>query len=129
MTNSLISLLKAEKFLRKGHKSFLLYMISENEEKKIKDVPVVAEFKDVFLEDLPGLPPPRQVKFRIDLQPETTPIAKAPYRLAPSEMQELMEQIQDLLEKGLIRPNSPPWGAPMLFMKRKDGSMRMCIDY
>jgi hypothetical protein len=98
-TNSLISMMKAEKCLRKGHESFLLYVIIENEEKKIKDVPVVAEFEDVFLEDLPGLPPPRQVKFRIDLQPGTTPTAKAPYQLASSEMQELMRKSKSYWRK------------------------------
>jgi hypothetical protein len=128
-TNSLISMMNAKKCLRKGHESFLLYVISEKEEKKIRDVPVVAEFEDVFPDDLPGLPPPKQVKFRIDLQPGTTPIAKAPYRLAPSEMQDLMKQIQELLEKRLIRLSSSQCGAPVLFVKKKDGSMRMCIDY
>jgi hypothetical protein len=127
-TNSLISMMKSQKCLRKGHKIFLLYVI-ENEEKNIKDVLVVANFEDVFPEDLPGLPPPRQVESGVDLLPGTTPIAKAPYHLAPSEMQELMKKILELLEKGLIRPSSSPWGAPMLFFKKKDGSMRMCIEY
>jgi hypothetical protein len=68
-------------------------VISDKEEKKVQDIRVIAEFEDVFPEELPGLPPPRQVEFRIDLQPGTTPIAKASYRLAPSEMQELMKQI------------------------------------
>ncbi|GJW41652.1 putative reverse transcriptase domain-containing protein [Tanacetum coccineum] len=76
-----------------------------------------------------GLPPPRQVEFRIDLVPGATPVARAPYRLAPSEMKELSVQLQELLEKGFIRPSSSPWGAPVLFVKKKDGSFRMCIDY
>ncbi|KAD7479048.1 hypothetical protein E3N88_02184 [Mikania micrantha] len=97
--------------------------------KRIENVPIVNEYSDVFPEELPGLPPDRQVEFRIDLLPGTAPIARAPYRLAPSEMQELMKQLQELLEKGLIRPSSSPWGAPVLFVKKKDGSMRMCIDY
>ncbi|GKC36900.1 hypothetical protein Tco_1049284 [Tanacetum coccineum] len=83
----------------------------------------------VFLDELPGLPPPRQVEFRIDLIPGAAPVARAPYRLAPSEMKELSKQLQELSEKGFIRPNSSPWGAPVLFVKKKDGSFRMCIDY
>ncbi|GJV06574.1 putative reverse transcriptase domain-containing protein [Tanacetum coccineum] len=80
------------------------------------------------LEDLPGLPPPRQVEFHIDLIP-VCPVRVAPYHLAPSEMKELSKQLQELLEKGFIRPSSSPWGAPVLFVKKKDGSFRMCIDY
>ncbi|GJT89418.1 putative reverse transcriptase domain-containing protein [Tanacetum coccineum] len=83
----------------------------------------------VFPEDLPGLPPTRQVKFRIDLVPGAAPVARAPYRLAPSEMKELSEQLKELSDKGFIRPSSSPWGAPVLFVKKKDGSFRMCIDY
>ncbi|GJR28697.1 putative reverse transcriptase domain-containing protein [Tanacetum coccineum] len=79
--------------------------------------------------DLPGIPPTRQVEFRIDLVPGATPVARAPYRLAPSEMKELAEQLQELTDKGFIRPSSSPWGAPVLFVKKKDGSFRMCIDY
>ncbi|GJS73830.1 putative reverse transcriptase domain-containing protein, partial [Tanacetum coccineum] len=83
----------------------------------------------VFPEDLPGLPPTRQVEFQIDLVPGAAPVARAPYRLAPSEMKELSEQLKELSDKGFIRPSSSPWGAPVLFVKKKDGSFRMCIDY
>ncbi|KAI3813958.1 hypothetical protein L1987_18694 [Smallanthus sonchifolius] len=100
-----------------------------SKEKKIDDIPVVREFLEVFPEDLPGLPPHRQVEFQIDLAPGAAPIARAPYRLAPSELQELSTQLQDLLDKGFIRPSSSPWGAPVLFIKKKDGTFRMCIDY
>ncbi|GJW15136.1 putative reverse transcriptase domain-containing protein [Tanacetum coccineum] len=86
-------------------------------------------FIDVFLEDLSGVPPQRQVEFRIDLIPGATPVAKSPYRLVPLKMQELSEQLQELQDKGFIRPSHSPWGAPVLFVKKKDGSMRMCIDY
>ncbi|GJR11535.1 putative reverse transcriptase domain-containing protein [Tanacetum coccineum] len=85
--------------------------------------------KGLFPEDLPGLPPTRQVEFRIDLVPGAAPVARAPYRLAPSEMKELSEQLKELSDKGFIRPSSSPWGAPVLFVKKKDGSFRMCIDY
>nr|GEV21433.1 putative reverse transcriptase domain-containing protein [Tanacetum cinerariifolium] len=83
----------------------------------------------VFPDELPGLPPPRQVEFRIDLILGAAPVARAPYRLAPSEMKELSEQLRELSEKGFIRPSSSSWGAPVLFVKKKDGSFRMCIDY
>ncbi|GJV00493.1 putative reverse transcriptase domain-containing protein [Tanacetum coccineum] len=86
-------------------------------------------FPEVFPEDLPGLPPARPVEFQIDLIPGAAPVARAPYRLAPSEMKELSEQLQELSDKGFIRPSSSPWGAPVLFVKKKDGSFRMCIDY
>ncbi|GJW59248.1 putative reverse transcriptase domain-containing protein [Tanacetum coccineum] len=97
--------------------------------KQIKDVPIVRDFPEVFPEDLPGLPPARPVEFQIDLIPGAAPVARAPYRLAPSEMKELSEQLQELSDKGFIRPSSSPWGAPVLFVKKKDGSFRMCIDY
>ncbi|GJT00636.1 putative reverse transcriptase domain-containing protein [Tanacetum coccineum] len=101
----------------------------KSKEKRLEDVPVVQEFPEVFPEDLPGIPPTQQVEFRIDLVPGATPVARAPYRLAPSEMKELAEQLQELTDKGFIRPSSSPWGAPVLFVKKKDGSFRMCIDY
>nr|GEW98112.1 putative reverse transcriptase domain-containing protein [Tanacetum cinerariifolium] len=82
-----------------------------------------------FPDDLPGSPPPRQVEFRIDLVPDAAPVAHAPYWLAPSEMKELAKQLQEFSEKGFIRPSSSPWAAPVLFLKKKDGSFRMCIDY
>ncbi|KAD6455071.1 hypothetical protein E3N88_09777 [Mikania micrantha] len=89
----------------------------------------VREFPKVFPEDINGLPPKRQVEFRIDLVPGATPVAKAPYRLAPTELQELASQLQELSDKGFIHPSSSPWGAPVLFVKKKYGSFRMCIDY
>ncbi|GJU44903.1 putative reverse transcriptase domain-containing protein [Tanacetum coccineum] len=104
-------------------------MNAKMDEPRISDIPVVRDFTDVFPEDLLGLPPQRQVEFRIDLVPGATPVAKSPYRLAPSEMQELSGQLQELQDKGFIRPSHSPWGAPVLFMKKKDGSFRMCIDY
>ncbi|GJT43704.1 putative reverse transcriptase domain-containing protein [Tanacetum coccineum] len=97
--------------------------------RRLEDVPIVQDFPEVFPEDLPGLPPTRQVEFQIDLVPGAAPIARAPYRLAPSEMKELSEQLKELSDKGFIRPSSSPWGAPVLFVKKKDGSFRMCIDY
>ncbi|KAI3727551.1 hypothetical protein L6452_16167 [Arctium lappa] len=128
--NPIITCLKARKFLAKGYPSYLAYVVDAKKEyKSVEDVEVVQDFPDVFPEDLPGLPPERQVEFQIDLTPGAAPIARAPYRLAPAEMKEMMAQLQELLEKGFIRPSSSPWGAPVLFVKKKDGSMRMCIDY
>ncbi|GKE85145.1 hypothetical protein Tco_1558887 [Tanacetum coccineum] len=98
-------------------------------EKRLEDVPTVRDFLEVFPEDLPGLPPTRQLKFQIDLVPSAAPVTRAPYRLAPSELQELSTELQELSDKGFIRPSSSPWGAPVLFVKKKDGSFRMCIDY
>ncbi|KAI3672432.1 hypothetical protein L6452_38520 [Arctium lappa] len=126
----LITALKANRCLRKGCVAYLAYAIDAKLEKKVvQDVPVVRDYPGVFPEELPGVPSERQVEFRIDLVPGAAPIARAPYRLAPTEMQELMKQLQELLEKGFIRPSSSPWGAPILFVKKKDGTMRMCIDY
>ncbi|KAL4585882.1 hypothetical protein LXL04_010509 [Taraxacum kok-saghyz] len=106
-----------------------LAMVSCYSAVALVDVPVVSEFSDIFPDDLPGLPPIRQVEFRIDLVPGASPVAKSPYRLAPPEMKELHDQLQELRDKGFIRPSFSPWGAPILFVKKKDGSQRMCIDY
>ena len=126
----LCSLIKAMKYMTHGGQSFLAYVVdSDKSVTRIEDIPIVKEFQDVFPEDLPGVPPEREVEFWIDLVPGAKPNAKAPYRLAPSELQELMAQLQDLLDKGFIRPSASPWGAPILFVKKKDGSLRMCIDY
>ncbi|GKB43941.1 hypothetical protein Tco_0888883 [Tanacetum coccineum] len=98
-------------------------------EPTLSDIPIIRDFEDVFLDDLSGLLPQRQVVFRIDLIPGATPVAKLPYRLVPSEMQELSKQLQELQDEGFIRPSHSPWGAPVLFVKKKNGSFRMCIDY
>ncbi|GJZ94395.1 putative reverse transcriptase domain-containing protein [Tanacetum coccineum] len=97
----------------------------KSEGKRLEDVPIVKDFP----EDLLGIPPARQVEFQIYLVLGATPVARAPYRLAPSEMKELAEQLQELSEKGFIRPSFSPWGALVLFVKKKYGSFRMCIDY
>ncbi|KAJ0937111.1 putative nucleotidyltransferase, Ribonuclease H [Helianthus annuus] len=124
------SMLEARKLMKHGCKAFMVYASETKKELlKIGDVPVVRDYEDVFPEELPGIPPEREVEFGIELIPGAKPVAKAPYRLAPSELQELMSQIQEFLDKGFIRPSVSPWGAPVLFVKKKDGSMRMCIDY
>ncbi|GKE53884.1 putative reverse transcriptase domain-containing protein [Tanacetum coccineum] len=131
---NMISCTKTHKYLLKGHNVFLAHVTTKetedkSREKRLEDVPIVQEFPEVFPEDFPGLPPIRQVEFQIDLMPGAAPIARAPYRLAPYEMKELSEQLQELSDKGFIRPNSSPWGAPILFVKKKDRSFQMCIDY
>ncbi|GJW61734.1 reverse transcriptase domain-containing protein [Tanacetum coccineum] len=131
---NIISCTKTQKYLLKGHPVFLAHITTKDTEdksgeKRLEDVPIVRDFPKVFPEDLSGLPPTRQVEFQIDLMPGAAPVARAPYRLAPSEMKELSEQLQELSDKGFIRPSSSPWGASVLFVKKKDGSFRMCIDY
>ncbi|KAI3825144.1 hypothetical protein L1987_06620 [Smallanthus sonchifolius] len=126
----LMSCTTAQKYLRKKYVAFLAHIIQKDaKEKSIQDIPIIRDFPEVFSEDLSSLPPVRQVEFRIDLVPGANPVARALYRLAPSEMQELASQFQELSDKGFIRPSHSPWGAPVLFFKKKDGSFRMCIDY
>ncbi|KAL0553582.1 hypothetical protein IC582_007482 [Cucumis melo] len=130
VSRSLISVLKAEKLLRKGCTAFLAHIVVVQREKlKPEDVPVVKEFLDVFPDDLSGLPPDREIEFTIELLPGTAPISQAPYRMAPSELKELKMQLQELVDKRYIRPSVSPWGAPVLFVKKKNGTLRLCIDY
>ena len=124
-----ISALKMWKHRQKGDMVYLCQVRDLTEEHLLDDIPVARDFRDVFPEELPGVPPERDVEFHIDLAPGTAPISKALYRMAPSELQELKTQLQDLIDKGFIRPSVSPWGAPVLFVKKKDGSMRLCIDY
>ncbi|GJX79475.1 putative reverse transcriptase domain-containing protein [Tanacetum coccineum] len=131
---SIISCTKIQKYIMKSCQTFLAQVTKKetedkSKEKRLEDVPIVRDFWEVFLEDLPGSPPTRQVEFQIDLVPGAALVVRAPYRLAPSELQELSTQLQELSDKGFIRPSSSPWGALVLFVKKKDGSFRMCIDY
>ncbi|GJU85346.1 putative reverse transcriptase domain-containing protein [Tanacetum coccineum] len=124
----IISYTKTQEYMLKGCPVFLANVNTketedESEKKRLEDVPIIQDFSDVFLEDLPGLPPTRQVEFQIDLIPGAAPVAWAPYRLVPSEMKELSEQLKELSDKGFIRPSSSPWGAPILFVKKNDGSV------
>ncbi|KAG8490957.1 hypothetical protein CXB51_014090 [Gossypium anomalum] len=126
----LISSLLTQKYVRKGCEAYLAYVLDNKEsEKKLESVLVVCEYPDVFPEELPGLPPVREVEFGIELVPGTTPISIAPYRMAPTELKELKAQLQELTDRGFARPSFSPWGAPVLFVKKKDGTMRLCIDY
>jgi hypothetical protein len=95
----------------------------------LEGIPVVCEFPDVFPDDLPGMPPDRDVEFTIELQPGMTPISKRPYKMTPKDLAELKVQLKELLDKGYIRSSSSLWGCPTLFVKKKDQSLRLCVDY
>ncbi|KAL4038037.1 hypothetical protein IC575_001640 [Cucumis melo] len=125
-----ISAMRASKLLSQGTWSILASLVDTREvDIPLSSEPVVRDYLDVFPEELPGLPPHREIEFVIKLEPGTVPISRAPYRMAPVELKELKVQLQELLDKGFIRPSVSPWGAPVLFVKKKDGSMRLCIDY
>ena len=114
----------------KGCVAFLTSVVLDgNVGKSVQDVDVVKEFEDVFPKDLTGLPSDRKLKFSIDLLPGTSHISMAPYRMALAELTKLKKQLTELLEKDFIRPSVSSWGAPILFMRKKDGSMRLCINF
>ena len=116
--------------LRKGCQGYLAYVVETGKEGTLVDeIPVVREFPYVFPDDIARLPTDREVKFTIDLIPRTEPISIPPYKMAPAELRELKAQLEELLSKGFIRPSISSWGAPVLFVKKKDGSLRLCIDY
>nr|GEW43892.1 putative reverse transcriptase domain-containing protein [Tanacetum cinerariifolium] len=126
----IISALQARTLLYHGCEGFLATIHDMTSEvSTIHDQPIVSEFPDVFPDELPGIPPVREVEFNIEHIPWAEPISKAPYRMALVELKELKDQLQELLERGFIRPSVSPWGAPVLFVKKKDGSMRLCVDY
>ena len=122
--------MEARCFLRKGFEAFLaLILNSKREQVNFENIHVIRKFPDVFLEELLGVPLEREVDLSIEVVQGTTPISRAPYRMAPTELKELKTQLHKLLDKGFIRPSVSPWGAPVLFVKKKDGTLRMCIDY
>ena len=122
--------MEARRFLRKGCESFLaLILDSKREQVNFENILVIREFPDVFPEELPGVPPEREVDLSIEVVQRTTPISRAPDRMAPTELKELKTQLQEKLDKGFIRPSVSLWGAPVLFVKKKDGTLQMCIDY
>nr|GEV54635.1 putative reverse transcriptase domain-containing protein [Tanacetum cinerariifolium] len=131
---NIISCTKAQDYLSKECNVFLAHVTTKEAKykskgKRLEDAPIVRDFLEVFPEEFLGIPPARQVEIQINLVPGAAPVAWAPYRLAPSKMKELAEQLQELYDKGFIRPISSPRGAPVLFVKKKDESFRMCIDY
>ncbi|GJY59578.1 putative reverse transcriptase domain-containing protein [Tanacetum coccineum] len=124
-----VSCIKARKYIKRGYHLFVAHVTEKEPKKRLEDVPIIRDFPKVFPNNLSGLPPPRQVKFRIELLPGAAPVARAPYRLASSELKELSDQLKELSEKEFIRSSSSPWGAPVFLVKKKDGSFCMCIDY
>ena len=130
LSTSLINVIQTNKMLCKACQAYLVYAIEfGNNEMQLAEVPMVNEFFDVFPEDLPGLPPDREIEFEIELAPGTEPISIVPYRMAPTELKELKVQMEELLSKGFVKTSTSPWGAPVLFVKKKDGSLHLCIDY
>ena len=124
------SAMQARKFIRKGYEVFLaLILDSKRGQVDVETIPIVREFPDVFPEELPGIPLEREVDLSIEIVPGIALVSRAPYRMAPTELKELKVQLQELLDNGFVRPSVSPWGAPVLFVKNKDGTLRMCIDY
>ena len=127
---SLINAMTASKMLRKGCQGYLAFVVDRRQEgTRLKDIPIVREFLVVFPDDISGLPPDRAIEFVIELILGTEPISIPPYRMAPTELKELKTQLEELLSKGFIRPSTSLWGAPVFFVKKKDGSLQLCIDY
>ena len=124
-----ISAVKAKRCLRQGCQLFVVQTVSNSKGPSLNSYRVLSEFKDVFPEELPQLPPERELDFTIELKPGAETISKTPYRMTTLELRELQIQLKQLLDLGLIRPSISPWGAPVIFVKKKDGSLRLCIDY
>ncbi|KAM2950428.1 hypothetical protein COP2_000033 [Malus domestica] len=128
--HGIISTTKGNRLLSKGSQGYLTHVVlNDDAPSSVEDVRVVKYFLDVFPEDLLGLPPDRKVEFVIDLLLGTNLISLTPYRMAPAELRELKVQLQELVDKGFIQPSTSPWGAPILFVRKKDGTLRLCIDY
>ena len=128
--SNVISATTARTMVRKGCEAYLDYVIDmKKAEPSLSNIPIVSDYPDVFPEELPGLPPQREIEFAIDVVQGATPASITPYRMAPVELKELKLQLQELLEKGFICPSVSPWGAPVLFVKKKDGTLWLCVDY
>ena len=128
--SNVISAATARTMVRKGCEVYLAYVIdTKKEEPSLSDIPTISDYLDVFLEELSGLPPHREIEFAINVIQGATSASITPYRMASVELKELKLQFQELLEKGFIRPSVSPWGAPMLFVKKKDGTLWLCVDY
>ena len=128
--SNVISAATTRTMVWKGCEAYLAYVIDTVKARpSVSDILTVSDFSDVFLEELPGFPPHREIEFAIDVVLGATPASITPYRMAPLELKELKLQLKELLEKGFIRPSVSPWGALVLFVKKKDGTLRLCIDY
>ena len=124
-----ISTMKVKRCLRQGCRIYVVEEVNERKESSLDQYPVLSEFKDVFSNELPGLPSERDLDFTIELKPGAKPISKTPYRMTASKLCDLQLQLKELLDLGLIRPSVSPWCALVIFVKNKDGSLRLCIDY
>ncbi|KAE8664148.1 Detected protein of unknown function [Hibiscus syriacus] len=128
--SNIVSAMEIDRMIRKGYETFIACILNtKGALSTIEEIRTVSEFPDFFPEELPGLPPDREVEFEIETYPGSSPISMAPYRMAPKELKELKVQLQELFDRGFIRHSTSPWGAPVLFVKKKDGSLRLCIDY
>ena len=123
--------MQLKKFYRKGSQLYAAHILETigDENPRLEDYQVLQEFKDLFLDEIPGLPPKRDIDFTIELVPGAAPVSKTPYRMSTLEILELKMQLQELLEKKYIRSSVSPWGASVFFVKKKDGTLRLCIDY
>ena len=127
--SNVISATIARTMVQKGCEAYLAYVVeTEKARSSVSDIPTVSDFPDMFPEELPGLPPQREIEFAIDVSPGVKPASITPYRMAPLELKELKLQLQVLLEKGFIQLSISPWGAPILIVKKKDGTLRLCIN-
>ena len=128
--SNVISATTARTIVQKGCEAYLAYVIdTKKAERSLSEIPTVSDYPDVFPEEFPGLPPQREIEFAIDVVLGATTTSITSYGMAPVELKELKLQLQELLEKGFIHPSVSPWGAPMLFVKKKDGTLRLCVDY
>jgi hypothetical protein len=121
--------MKVKWCMRQGCRLYVVEAVNERKGPSLDQYPVLSEFKDVFLNELPGLPSERELDFTIEIKPGAKPISKTPYRMTAPKLCELRMQLKELLDLGLIRPSVSPCGAPVIFVKKKDGSLRLCIDY
>ncbi len=125
-----VSTLRTKKLININCVAYLAIVVEDQKKvSKLKDILIVREFPNVFSAELPRMPPDQEIEFVVDLHPGTTPMSKVPYRIALAELKELKAQLQDLLDKGFIKSSISHLGAPMLFVKKNDGSMQMCVDY
>ena len=123
-----ISTMKVKRCLRQGCRLYVVEVVNERKGPSLDQYPVLSEFKDVFSNELPGLPPERELNFTIELKPGVEPISKTLYQMTAPELCELQMQLKELLDLGIIRPSVSAWGTPVIFVKKKDGSLRLCID-
>ena len=130
LPSCVISTIDAKRLLRKGCSAYLAHVIDTGVwELRLEDIPVVQEFPDVFLDEHPRMPPHREIEFSIDLVTGTAPISITPYMMAPAKLKELNIQLQELVDEEFIRSSVSPWGVSVLFVKKKDGTLKLCIDY